>query len=252
MGRVVAEILAAGQDVQMHLHPCWAAFEGTTFDPEKATDLLIGRPVGDLVALLDDALATFKRWNAPRSIAFRAGNLRVDRPLYHALRDSGFRLASNICLGVFQPAEKELRVRSGRHLVDDVMELPISTFDDGPLGKGCRPLQVTACSVREMKAVLRSAREQKLANLVVLTHPFEFFKFDGYRYENRRRNWINQGRLAALCKLVTQNSEDFLCVPIGEGSEGWLAAGGTQDTFLKGSSAGTLQRLFANQYNNLT
>ncbi len=252
MGRVVSQILAAGQDVQMHLHPCWAAFKGSTFDPEKVNDRLNGRPVADIVALLKDGLATFKRWNAPTPIAFRAGNLNAGRSLYHALRDAGFPLASNIGVGVFQPAEKDLRVRSGRHLIDDVLELPISTFDDGPIGKGHRPLQVTACSDWEMKAVLRSAREQKLPNLVVLTHPFEFFKCDGDRFENRRRNWINQGRLAALCKLVKQNSEDFYCVPFGEGCEGWLAAGGTEDIFLKGSSVGTMQRMIANKYNNWT
>jgi peptidoglycan/xylan/chitin deacetylase (PgdA/CDA1 family) len=181
MGRVVERIVAAGQDVQLHIHPCWTAFRATDWrqrlggtNPDDRCD---GRKPAELQRLIEDGIAALQRMGAPRPIAMRTGNLRADRNVYRAMRGAGLTVASNVGLGYAPPAEPELRLRGGRHRIEGVLEVPVLTYRQLG-GRADRLFTTTACSWTETERLLRSARAAGVETLVLLTHPFEFIKGD--------------------------------------------------------------------------
>ncbi len=131
MREIVGRIGAAGHDLQLHLHPVWTYFDHPQWQQQLAlvqpNDDLQGRSVEQLVAWMQRGIDTFWRWGVPPPVALRTGNLRVDSNVYRAMSQVGLTVASNVARAVFEPAEPQLRLNSGVHLVEGVVELPVLT-----------------------------------------------------------------------------------------------------------------------------
>ncbi len=227
MGRVVERVLAAGQDVQLHLHPCWTAFREPDWrarlgsgDPDDHCD---GREAGELQRLIEDGAAALQRMGAPRPIALRTGNLRADRNVYRAMRSAGLPVASNIGLGLNRPADPSLRLRGGRRRIEGVLEAPVLTYAQG-LGGRERLFTTTSTSWRETEHLLWAAQAGGVETVVLLTHPFEFVKGDRLDPARQRANRINQDRLERLCAFLAANRDRFDAPSVAEAAPGWLAA----------------------------
>ncbi len=193
--RMVEPILAAGQEIQLHLHSFWsdlaegrtddARFELTAFDSSQQQ------------ALIETARRLLVEAGAPAPIAFRSGSYAANADTLEALRALGFRYDSSHN-GAEHPWPSALPF--GASLIDPaerngIIELPISQIlrRDG----GLRPLQLCAVSTREMKAALRHAAKADHPLVTIVSHSFELASRDG-----RRVNRLIRGRFERLCALL--------------------------------------------------
>lgn len=250
MGRIVERILASGQDVQLHLHPCWTAFRDAQWRQTvrrcPPNDNCDGRGEAELCELIGCGIEAFERMGAPRPVALRTGNLRADRPVYRAMRTCGLPVASNVGVGLNRPSDPALQLRGGRHRIEDVLEVPVLTY-----GPGDRLFTTTACSSGETEALLRQARRQGVETIVMLTHPFEFVKGDRSDPAGLRRNRINQARIERLCAFLADHSDEFESVSFGAAASGWLASPDVAEPRLAAPLPRVLARMIENKANDL-
>ncbi len=113
-----------------------------------------------------------------------------------------------------------------------------------------RPLQVSACSAREAIAVLDAARRDGIGTLVLLTHPFEYVKADGFRYARMRANRVNQRRLRAICAHVAARPGEFDAIDFATAAARWPALPDEPSRDLRGSAALALLRMGENALND--
>lgn len=256
MGRVVARILAAGQDVQLHLHPCWTAFA----DPDWKTAVKVATPnddctkldVDQYARLIATGLAQFQRWMAPAPVALRTGNLQVCQSTYAAMAATGLKIASSVGLAICRPEESTLHFASGRHLVHGVVEVPVLTYDQLSLGGWCkeRLFTITASSYRESVELLWRARHVGISPVVILSHPFEFIKCR----KGATAFWpnpVNQARLEGVCAFIREHPCDFAPQDFRSGALEWAAEEEEPSVKIGASLSTVMLRAIENRVNDL-
>ncbi len=254
MGEVVARLLAARQDVQMHLHPEWTYFRDPRWRQTVATMLprpngsCAGRSVDELVGFMRLGRETLERWGAPPPIALRTGSFHVDRRVYRAMAAVGLRLASNVGLAMYRSADPELRLHGGLHWIDGVLEAPVLTYTER-VGGWHRPrlLSPLSASWSETRALLWAARRTGLSPIVMITHPFEFIKSSDLQFSRITRNRLVQRRFAALCRFLAEHEDEFVTVPLGGIGRAWLAGGAVAEPALAAPPLAVMGRMIANQ-----
>ncbi|KPP92889.1 polysaccharide deacetylase family protein [Erythrobacter sp. HL-111] len=193
---VVAPILEAGQDVQLHCHTEWLEIAGAAslLAPVGTGRNIADFPFEEQCAILSWARDTLVAAGAPAPVAFRAGNYGANDDTLRALAAIGLRYdtshcpalpgASRIALG---PEDRDPVLRHG------VIEVPVGSI--GTHGGGQRHAQITALSLAEMTSAIRHARDSGSACFTLVSHSFELI--------NRRRlavNRIVRRRFNALCR----------------------------------------------------
>jgi hypothetical protein len=217
MGGYVEQLLRAGQDVQLHLHPCWLSFRDGRIEPGgPATDQCSELELPRLVDLICQGAAQIAAWTGTQPSGMRTGNFSATTSTFEAMRHSGLRVSSNICLAIERPPEPALALTGGVHCIAGIRELPVTCFADiGPIGRGrLRPMQVTALTAREQIDLLEAAHACDNPIVVIVTHPFEFIKKRDFRYGDIRPNRIVQHRFRQLCEFVAENSDRFEVSPL--------------------------------------
>jgi peptidoglycan/xylan/chitin deacetylase (PgdA/CDA1 family) len=192
--RMVDPILAAGQEVQLHLHPFWAnlaagdsreVFELTKLSAERQEELIAtGR------ALLVKA-------GVPDPCAFRAGSFAANADTAAALARLGFRYDSshNGCHHPWPSALPLCRRQTAPVSTSGLIEVPVSLVEERP-GQ-LRHLQVCAVSFRELRDALRHARRHGHPVATIVSHSFELATRDGLR-----PNRLVQRRFVRLCRFL--------------------------------------------------
>ena len=259
MGRLV-ERIAPLHDVQLHTHPVWAAFDRDVVRRDRplfpVNDSLLGRSAEQVGAILDIGLNTFEAWGLPAPIAIRTGSLLVEPALYPAFLKQGLRWSSSIGVGIYRPSDSYLNIEHGVVNVEGVKELPVTSFIDMPRLRPAhrKTLQVTSCSWPEMRAVLNRAHQEKIDQVVILTHPFEYFKRKDYRFAVRRPNRVNQQRLVSLCRFLDENRDRFESTDFRTLDQGVRDAPETSERSLSLSSPSdvlALARMGHNKFNDV-
>ncbi len=219
MGSYVDQLLRAGQDVQLHLHPCWLSFKDGRVDRANlVTDNCRELESERLVSLIEAGAERIGAWTGRKPSGMRTGNFSTSPPVFEAMRQAGLNYASNICLAVDHPPEPELAVEGGVHDFAGIRELPVTCFADvGPAGRGrLRPMQVTALTAHEQIRLLNAADDRNNQVVVIVTHPFEFIKKRNFRYIDLRSNRMIQNRFRRLCDFLSANSDKFEVVSLGD------------------------------------
>ena len=195
--RMVAPILAAGQEVQLHIHPAWhdlargreqLRFELSDFTFEEQSDL---------IATARDLLVAA---GAPAPVAFRAGSYAANGDTLRALAALGIAYDSSHN-GAEHPHAS--RLPFAPTLIDParshgVTEIPVSQIArrDG----GLRPFQLCALSSREMEDALLHAARNGHPTTTIVGHSFELATRDGMRV-----NGLVRGRFDRLCTFLADN-----------------------------------------------
>lgn len=254
MGALAKRILAAGHDVQLHLHPCWTYMKQRDWKDRlklnPPTDHMNNRSLEQLAEWMGEGLESFRRWGLPRPVALRTGSLMTDTMVYRAMEQSGLPVGSNIAVGVFQPAEPELRFCSGLHVVGAVLEACVLTYVGlklpGKHQKRC--LTITGASWAETKGLLEGAQVAGVESLVILTHPFEFVKNRTTDFSDIHPNRVNQRRLERLCRFLSENDDRFEVCTMGR-LAGYSPAS-DQNVLLEASMPVVLVRMMENALND--
>jgi hypothetical protein len=257
MGAIARRIRDAGQDVQLHLHPCWTYFERSDWRnrlrSDPPSDHMHSRSVDTLTSWMQQGISAFERWGIARPVAMRTGSMMADRNVYSAMESVGLPLASNIGLAVYRPADPALHLYSGVHRIGGITEAPVLTYADLVLGARThlKSLTVTGTSFGEARSLLDTAQEEGVETVVLLTHPFEFVKYTSPGFGNIRPNGINQDRLRHLCRHLADNADRFETVPMGGLRASGTAAASGRNTLLRVPVHRTLGRILENRVNSL-
>ncbi len=253
MRSVVQRILDAGQDTQLHVHPCWMYYnENPALGDFPTDDSCKGRSYSELRKIFELSMDIFERWSGKKPDAIRTGSLVADMNIYRVMQDLGIPLSSNIAIGVNVPDEPTLNLHGGRHMVDGVMELPVFSYRDMNLfgRRNIKSLQITSCSWPEMKYLLRKARAEGIENIVILTHPFEYIKKSDPHFSKSIRNRVNQERLINLCRFISENDQDFVSADFGSYRDEWLQNGERGEAMISTPSYYMVGRKLHNKLND--
>lgn len=196
--RVVGAILEAGQEVQLHLHPNWAA--ASAEDRTKhASFELIDFTLAEQRELIRAASDLLVAAGAQRPVAFRSGSYSASDDTLTALAELGFRYDSShngsehpwpsaIGLPQRQVAPTEHR---------GIIELPVTLIEDkrGHL----RHFQICALSTTEMRDALDHAVRADHVAATIVSHGFELANRAG-----TRPNAVHVHRFEALCRMLAE------------------------------------------------
>ena len=195
---VVEAILAAGQEVQLHLHAQWTRaraddrsaagrFELWDYGPDEQAQL-----IGAAAELLQAA-------GAPSPIAFRAGSYAADEATLAALYRTGFTYDSSHN-GAEAPRWSRLDLSERQIAPIDhggLIEVPVTTIEDRP-GR-LRTFQPCALSASEQAAALDHAVMEDHAAVTIVSHSFELSNRAG-----TRPNAVHVRRFEALCRMLDE------------------------------------------------
>lgn len=213
--QVCRYLLAAGQDVQLHLHPVQRRVDWHRRGEARPSDEMADYPRRTQAAFLLDGIATLVRCGVPPALAFRAGNFGADRETWRAMADTGLVVSSNFNLCYRGTLCRIEWPRLENALFDTgvgVWELPVSCFQQG---NGYRHLQISAVSFPEMRRYLLDAREAGVSEVTIVTHPFEFFVLDDAGAGRGRPNPFNVERLRRLCGFLRDHRDAFEVETVG-------------------------------------
>jgi hypothetical protein len=201
MRPTVEAILAAGQEVQLHLHPNWAAARADDAGTRYSRFELYEYSLDEQRALIAGASELLKACGAPNPVAFRAGSYSANDDTLTALASLGFRYDSShngaddardaISLSPRQIAPVE------RH---GVTEVPVTLIEDVP--GNLRQFQICALSQGEMVAALDHAAALSHGAVVIVSHSFELANRSG-----TRPNSMHVGRFIALCETLATSGD---------------------------------------------
>jgi hypothetical protein len=199
--RMVEPILAAGQEVQLHLHPAWDGaaraeaaprFNLTAFDEADQRRL-----IGTARDLLIEA-------GAPAPVAFRSGSYAADERTLAALRALGIRYDSSHN-GSHHPKPSNLPLDAvciSPVDIDGVVEVPVTQIEDAP-GR-LRHLQLCAVSSTELGQALEHGLAAGHSAITIVSHSFELAVRGGHR-----PNRTLCRRFERLCGSLASRREDL-------------------------------------------
>ncbi|MBX3595669.1 polysaccharide deacetylase [Sphingomonas sp.] len=196
--RVVDAILEAGQDVQLHLHPNWAAASDEDRTAHASFELIDFTYIEqrELIRAASDLLVAA---GAPRPIAFRAGSYCASDDTLAALAALGIRYDSSHN-GSEHPWPSAIGLdprRIAPCMHQGVVEVPVTLIEDkrGHL----RHFQICALSTAEMRDALDHAVRESHAAVTIVSHGFELSNRAG-----TRPNAIHVHRFETLCAMLAE------------------------------------------------
>ncbi len=197
----VAAILAAGQEVQLHLHPNWVGARVGDRGQAHGRFELVDLSRAEQQDLLAEARDLLRAAGAPEPVAFRAGSYSANDATLDALAALGFAYDSSHN-GAHHPWPSAIDLSP--ELIAPVahrglVELPVTTIAT-PGGR--RHFQICALSAGEMRAALTHAAAQTHAAVTIVSHGFELANRSG-----TRANRVHVRRFEALCTLLAAHAD---------------------------------------------
>jgi peptidoglycan/xylan/chitin deacetylase (PgdA/CDA1 family) len=177
--REIVQLLdAAGQDLQLHLHPEW------TDEMREPPIADVARKRQHLIHYREDEQRALIAWgrNALETAlgrpvtTFRAGSYAANADTYCALAALGLRIDSslNACLRYDDGSIADAQFLAVQSEIDGVRQIPVTVFRDG---RGqLRPAHVSGCGLTELRSALLQARAAGQAHFVLVSHNFELLK----------------------------------------------------------------------------
>ena len=198
--QMVGPILNAGQEVQLHLHPFWAALarDGAAAEHRELAELTADEQQ-DLIEQARDLLIAA---GAPPPTAFRAGSYAANADTLRTLPALGIRYDSSHT-GSHHPHPSALPLAPGQVApveLGGIVEVPVSQIEASP-GR-LRHLPVCALSLDEMIGAIDHARRWRHPLVTIVSHSFELATRDGLRV-----NEIARRRFVSLCEWLCAHSE---------------------------------------------
>jgi len=199
IARIVAPILAAGQEVQLHLHPQWHAL-AAGLDPAGVE--LVSFDAAEQARLIALARGLLVEAGAPDPIAFRGGSYAANADTLQALAELGFAYDSSHN-GSHQPWPSNLPLAPDRIApvaAGGIVEVPVTQIE-GRSGS-LRHLQICAVSQGELTAALAFAAANRHPLTTIVSHSFELATRDGLR-----ANPVVRRRFESLCAFLARDRE---------------------------------------------
>jgi hypothetical protein len=208
LGRLVELIQEAGQEVSLHLHSEWLPWLRL---PELAG--LAGASLKDFSRadqnrLLALGLKCLEQAGAGPVRALRAGNYGANLDTLAAARTNGLAFDTS-----YNPAylRDECAIDLPQLLwqpqqVEGLWEVPVGAFQDYP--GHLRHLQLSACSLGEIRHAVTQARQRGWSHLVLVMHSFELIQRRHLRGQEPRVDHLMLRRFEGLCQFLAANRSE--------------------------------------------
>ncbi|WP_210395935.1 polysaccharide deacetylase family protein [Motiliproteus sediminis] len=203
---IVSLIQESNQEVQLHLHTEWVDEARQPLLPNviKKRQHLRFFNLHEQTLLIKSGLKLLNQAGALPINAFRAGSFAFNVDTLKALATNGIIFDSSYNASKFG---LDSGVMPGKILLEPVhysgvIEYPMTVYQDGT--PSLRHIQLTACSIRELEALLWKAYETGLQNIVILSHSFELLNT-----EKNRPDPIVVKRFEWLCDFLDRNRDVF-------------------------------------------
>lgn len=198
VARMVSPILARGHEVQLHLHTEWLDWATEPPTEGRRGARMADFSLEDQVVLLDHATSLLTDVEAPRPIAFRAGNYGANDDTLKALAAMRFAWDSS-----HSPAEPQSALGLDSRHVDPVRrfrtgEIPVAGIVDGE-GR-IRPALLSVLSAADMRAALRHAADTHRPAFAIALKSHDTVSQDG-----SRANRSAMRRFESLCRTVAHH-----------------------------------------------
>lgn len=201
--RLVGPILAAGQEIQLHLHPFWARLEEA--ERSGATAELASYGYEDQLALIRRARDLLVAAGAPDPIAFRAGSYAANGDTIRALAALSLRYDSSHNGGHHpHPSAVPLHPRqiAPVEIAPGLVEVPVGQISEGE--GGLRHLQLCALSFAEIQAALDHGSRERHPLVTIVSHSFELATRNGLA-----PNEVVRQRFLRLCRYLAKRRATF-------------------------------------------
>ena len=206
LSTIVALILDAGQEVQLHLHPEWTdeISPPVIQDVSRKRQHLSYYTQQEQTELIAFARNLLEKAGCESVTAFRAGSFAANRDTFAALRHNGILIDSslNSCYPVSGADLRDNLSVNLPAMIDGVSSYPVMVFTDGT-GRA-RPAHIGACSFGEIKEALWSAKASGHSDFVMVSHNFEMLKPD-----SSTPSWTVVRRFEELCAYLAREKADF-------------------------------------------
>jgi peptidoglycan/xylan/chitin deacetylase (PgdA/CDA1 family) len=199
--RMVEPILAAGQEVQLHLHPFWAHLDEAERSGRTAELTRYGYE--DQLEMIRQARDLLMAAGAPNPLAFRAGSYAANTDTLRALAELGFHFDSSHN-GSHHPEPSAISLPRRQvgpvAVAPGLIEIPVGQIEEkeGRL----RHLQLCAISFAELRAALRHADRQNHPVATIVSHSFELATRRGLS-----SNGVIKNRFARLCAFLASRRD---------------------------------------------
>ena len=212
LSEVAGTILAAGQEIGLHLHPEWLTDPRCEGLPKFAGPLLHQYDEVSQRKLISTGLRLLSEAGASDICAFRAGSWGANLATLRALAGVGIRYDSS--MNAYASASfPDLPEHGGwiqPRSIEGIWEFPVTFFIDRP-PRGKRPLHITACTFSELQLALEHAYTRGWFAVVIVFHSFEFVRVAaldraGTRVGIQR---VLVRRFERLCRYLSLNREWF-------------------------------------------
>lgn len=210
LDEVTGLIAAAGQDIQLHLHPEWTDEIRPALLPDVSCKRqhLSHYSLQEQTTLIGVGRNLLQVSTGRPVTAFRAGSFAANRDTYRALCangitvDSSLHAAYDFSAGSIQDIGRcdSLRV------IDGVATYRVTVIQDG-FGRQ-RPAHVAACSDGELRAALFDAAAHGVRHFVIVSHNFELLKPGSSQPEP-----VLVRRFDRICRFLAEHRDLFRVGP---------------------------------------
>lgn len=200
--RMVDTIMAAGQEVQLHLHPNWTGAQQGDRAAHYGRFQMYEYTLDEQLGLLRGAIELLVAAGAPQPIAFRAGGYAANADTLRALATLG--LVYDSSHNGAEPTESRTGLPPDRiaPVMRELIEVPVTVIEDAP---GLwRTFQLCALSSAEAAAALDHAVAGEHAAVTIVSHGFELANRLG-----TRANAVHVRRFDTLCRLLATRRNDL-------------------------------------------
>ncbi len=173
-------IHSRGHDLQLHTHP----------GPMYGVKRLSHADLPHQVEILRQGMEMLKRWTGKSVIAHRAGAYAANLDTLEACRQVGLVLDAS-----FSPAARHTQLarqvlKTNQPLeMNGVLELPVTYYIQAGIGgwRSMRIVDIEASTLRELRSIVRQARDQGLPMVNVMMHSFSFVRYGRVSHDVEQR-----------------------------------------------------------------
>ncbi len=243
-------IRAAGQEIQLHLHPEWIP-HCPDLNVAYRSAYMYEYPLEEQARMVRLAVERLEACGAPRPIAFRAGGFAANEDTLLALSSCGIRYDSSFNAFYEKSKCKLPRLREfGRAVeINGVQEIPVAAFLDYP--NHFRHAQICACSTGEIVHALEAAERAGWQFFVIVSHSFEMLSRRRHEVRAPRVREEVVRRFEELCRYLSKNADRFRMSGFGELAGPPSQGPSPRSRMLRGNPLHTVSRMMEQGVNRI-
>lgn len=208
---IVELIDSYDQYIGLHIHTEW-------LKPEDTDVILNARPLNNIneytlseqKQIINKGLSLLAEAGAKSVDAFRAGNYGASFETLTALKDNGILFDTSYNHPYLNnPCNMQTpRPLSDITNIEEVFEFPVTYFND--YSDHLRHLQLTACSINELKFVINECWKQERSTCTIVLHSFEWIKrIKNSNGQSHKLDQICLARFVEMCRFLSENSNKY-------------------------------------------